>query len=445
MLPRKFGILLAAVPLVAVLLADGALLARRSTPGADGAKPATTNAPRASRSLDDAARIRTEAIRGLLARRSDAILHHDRVEWIGTLDPRGRAFRRQQLAAFANLRAVPFASWSYTFDPAQAQPRNSAIARYHARVWAPATFALHYQLRGFDRQPTNLPQFPTFVQRHGQWYLASFDDFAHDGETSARELWDFAPVVVVRRPRVLVLGHPGEQSTMQLLADEAVADIPRVTAVWGSRWARRVVLLVPTSQRELSKVVDDYGDLDHIAAVATAEVQTHPGRPDPVGDRVGINPDNWPKLSPLGRRIVLTHELTHVATRSVTGAAMPTWLAEGFADYVGYLNSGIPTTFAAQELAAEVRAGHVPTTLPDDHEFDGDSKNLSQAYEGAWLACRLIAERHGQQALVRFYRAVGTSSASQADALAAASAKVFHQSFQRFTREWRSYLRAELA
>lgn len=232
---------------------------------------------------------------------------------------------------------------------------------------------------------------------------------------------------------------------MQLLADEAVADIPRVTAVWGSHWARRVVLLVPTTQHELSKVVDDYGDLDHIAAVATAEVQTHPGRPDPVGDRVGINPGNWPKLSSLGRQIVLTHELTHVATRPVTGAAMPTWLAEGFADYVGYLNSGVPTSFAAQELAADVRAGHVPSQLPSDREFDGDSKNLSQAYEGAWLACRLIAERHGQAALVRFYRAVGTSSLSQTDALAAVSIKVLHMPFQRFTREWRAFLRTELA
>lgn len=232
---------------------------------------------------------------------------------------------------------------------------------------------------------------------------------------------------------------------MQLLADEAVADIPRVTAVWGSRWTRRVVLLVPSTQHELSMVVDDYGDLDHIAAVATAEVQTHPGRPDPVGDRVGINPDNWPKLSALGRRIVLTHELTHVATRSVTGAAMPTWLAEGFADYVGYLGSGIPTDFAAQELAADVRAGHVPAQLPSDDEFDGDSKQLSQAYEGAWLACRMIAERHGQSTLVRFYRTVGTSASGQSDALASASAKVLHEPFSRFTREWRSFVRAELA
>ena len=442
MLPRKFGILLAAVPLVAVLLADGALLARRSSQQPVSPRSTSSSAPQASRTLEDAAR--ADALRARLARRSDAVLHHDRAEWLGTLDPRHRAFRRQQAQLFANLAGVPLASWSYTFDPTSDQPPNHATARYHATVWAPATFALHYQLRGFDPRPTNLAQFPTFVQRHGTWYLTSLTDFTAQGEMSSRELWDYGPVVVVRRPRVLVLGHPALQSTMGLIADEAAADIPRVTAVWGKSWARRVVVLVPTTQRELSKVVDDSGNLDHIAAVATAEVQTHPGHPDPVGDRGGINPDNWPKLSSLGRRIVLTHELTHVATRSVTGAAMPTWLAEGFADYVGYLGSGVPTSFAAQELAADVRVGHVPSRLPEDPQFDGNSKRLSQAYEGAWLACRLIAERHGQAALVRFYRVVGTSSSSQSEALAAASTEVLHEPFDRFTREWRGFLRAEL-
>jgi hypothetical protein len=444
-LPRRFGVLLAAVPLVAVLLADAALLARRSTPEPEQGKPATTvSAPEASRGVGDAERLRTQALRELLARRGHAVVHHDRGEWLGTVDPQRRAFRHQQAAAFDNLRRVPIASWTYSFDAARAQQPNAKTRRYHAPAWAPSTFALHYRLGGFDVQPTNLAQFPTFVQRHGRWYLASLDDYAGDGQQSAKELWDFGPVDVVRRPGVLVLGHPGSQATMQEVADEVGVDIPRVTAVWGRHWARRAVVLVPGSQKELSRVVDDYGNLDHIAAVATAEVQARPGHPAPVGNRIGINPDNWPKLSPLGRRIVLTHELTHVATRSVTGAAMPTWLAEGFADYVGYLDSGIPVSFAAQELADELHAGHVPQELPPDGDFDGASKQLSQAYEGAWMACRLIAERYGQRSLVRFYRDVGTSSSSKQSALAGASNEDLHVSFDRFTRQWREFLRAEL-
>jgi len=444
-LPRRFGVLLAGVPLVAVLLADAALLARRSAPEPSSDKPNTTvTSPEASRGVNDAARARTQALRDLLARRGDAVVHHDRAAWLATIDPQHRTFRRQQAAVFDNLRHVPLASWDYSFNPDDAQLPNARTQRYHAPAWAPATFALHYRLRGFDTQPTNLAQYPTFVQRHGKWYLASLNDYVSDGQQSAKELWDFGPVDVVRRPGVLVLGHPGSAATMQEVADEVGSDIPRVTAVWGRHWARRAVVLVPATQRELSRVVDDYGSLDHIAAVATAEVQARPGHPAPVGNRIGINPGNWPKLSALGRRIVLTHELTHVATRSVTGGAMPTWLAEGFADYVGYLDSGIPVSFAAQELAAEVRAGHVPRQLPPNGQFDGANQKLSEAYEGAWMACRLIAQRYGQRSLVRFYREVGTSSSSTTSALATATHDDLHVSFDRFIRQWREFLRAEL-
>ena len=231
---------------------------------------------------------------------------------------------------------------------------------------------------------------------------------------------------------------------MQLLADEAVADLPRVTAVWGSRWAQRVVAACAVDAARPSKVVDDYGDLDHIAAVATAEVQTHPGRPDPVGDRVGINPDNWPKLprsdgasfsrtsSRTWRRVLLPAR----PCRPGSPRASPTTSA---------ISAAASRPTSPPKLAADVRAGHVPTELPADNEFDGDSKRLSQAYEGAWLACRLIAERHGQSTLVRFYRAVGTSSSGQSDALSTASTKVLHEPFARFTRDWRSFLQAQLA
>jgi hypothetical protein len=446
-LPRRYGVFLAAVPLVALLLAEATLAARRSAPEPTQ-PPATTAGARphqASRAIDSASAARTAALRDLLAHRSHAVLHHDRAEWLSTVDPRRTAFRRQQATAFDDMSAVPFSSWRYTFDPEHAQLHYASVPHYRVPFWAPETFALHYQLRGFDSRPTNLPQYPTFVRRAGRWYLSSLTDFVAEGMRSSRELWDFGPVDVVRRPRVLVLGDPSMSATMQLLADEVTADIPRVTAVWGTGWSRRVVLLVPQTQHELSQVVDDFGDLDHIAAVATAEVESHSDKPNPVGDRVGINPANWPKLSPLGRQIVLTHELTHVATRAVTGAATPTWLAEGFADYVGYLGSDIPTSFAAQELAAEVRGGHVPRAFPPEDQFNGASKRLSQAYEGAWLACRLIATRYGQDALVRFYRAVGTSRENSRVAVAEATVKVLHVPAGRLVREWRGFLRAELS
>lgn len=445
--PRRFAAALAAVPLLALLITDGALLARhadRVTPARPPSHPAPTVAT-AGAPGPGKATSRTLAIRDLLARRSAAVLHHDRSAWAATIDPAQRRFRARQLRVFDNLQRVPFASWSYEFDPAVAQPSERLTARYGVESWAPVDFALHYRLRGFDKQPTDLTQYPTFVHRGRAWLLASLSDFAGEGMRSSLDLWDFGPVTTLRKPTVLVLGHPSSSSLMSSLAAEVAADIPRVNNVWGTDWAQRAVVLVPDTQRELGRVVDDSGQLDHIAAVATAEVNIGSGQPNPVGDRIGINPANWPKLSPLGRRIVLTHELTHVATRSVTSAATPSWLAEGFADYIGYLGSGVPTPFVAQDLGSDIRAGRVPRSLPADTQFNGANGKLSQAYEGSWMACQLMAQTYGQRALVRFYRDVGSSHQSSAVALASAYGRVFHVSARDFVARWRAYLRSALA
>jgi hypothetical protein len=231
---------------------------------------------------------------------------------------------------------------------------------------------------------------------------------------------------------------------MATLAGQVASDIPRVTSVWGDGWSRQAVVLVPSTQRELGLVVDDYGNLDRIAAVAAAEVQIGSGHPDPVGNRIGINPANWSKLTALGQRIVLTHELAHVATRAVTSSTTPTWLAEGFADYVGYLGTGLPATVVAQELGSAVRAGNGPRRLPAGGQFSGASSRLSQAYEGAWLACRLIAQRWGQRALVRFYAAVGRSELGPQAAVELAMRRLLHISPRVFVQQWRVFLRSEL-
>ena len=120
--------------------------------------------------------------------------------------------------------------------------------------------------------------------------------------------------------------------------------------MWGHDWSRRAVL-----------VVDD-GEDEVAALVERGEIHVHRGA--------------FSRLSPAGRRVVITHEVTHLATKAARGQGVPTWLIEGFADYVGYLNAGIPVAQAAQELATEVRAGRVPRTLPAEAAFDGERTAL---------------------------------------------------------------------
>ena len=82
-------------------------------------------------------------------------------------------------------------------------------------------------------------------------------------------------------------------------------------------------------------------------------------------------------------------------------------MIEGFADYVGNLGSTLSVRQIAPELGAEVARSRVPSALPTTADFAGSNPRLAQAYEEAWLACRLIAARAGANGLVRFYTLVG--------------------------------------
>jgi hypothetical protein len=202
-------------------------------------------------------------------------------------------------------------------------------------------------------------------------------------------------------------------------------------------------MLIPNDASEFDALAGQSGDAASIAAVTTSDQVTI----DHVvlGARMVFNPQNLLALSPDGQRLVVQHELTHLAARSVTSDQMPNWLVEGFADYVGNLAVSQPVTTAAAELAAEIKAGQIPKTLPTAADFTATGKRLGAVYEEAWLACRLIAIRYGQSALVRFYEAVATQSDLDPDnALADAFRSVLHVDAAEFVARWRASLVSEL-
>jgi len=386
---------------------------------------------------------RATAIRALLDQRSRALLNRDRAGFLAGVDAASPAFRLQQGRLFDNLREVPLSAWSYVVDPDHELPQSpSRLSRFRAPLWVPRV-DVQYQLTGFDSRPTVQRQYDTFVERAGRWYLGADDDFADAGGQSGRGLWDFGPVVVTRTPTSLVLGHPGSLSTLRAVTAVVDAAIPRVTAVWGRDWPGKVVVLVPNTQAELGRILQEGNDLSQIAAVATAELAGTGGAPS--GERIIINPPNFTKLGGLGRRVVLQHEITHVASRGLTTAATPTWLAEGFADYVGYLGTGVSVTAAARELALDLRAGRAPTALPTGADFAGTNPALAQTYEMSWLACRLIAASTDTAGLVAFYRRVGSYPGSSAAAVGAALRTQLHLNTTQFTQRWRDYLSKQLA
>lgn len=206
-----------------------------------------------------------------------------------------------------------------------------------------------------------------------------------------------------------VVGAGPRRGLAQLAADlDAAASA--VTAVVG-RWRTEVVVLAPSDTTVMARLVggafSDPLALRQVAAVTT-------GPTSGPGAVVVVNVTAFASLTQVGRRIVLAHELTHVATRAAGGRSVAEWLTEGFADYVGFRNSGVPTAVAARDVVAAARAGHLPTTLPTAEAFLPAEVDTSVAYQQAWLACRALARRWGESALVALYRDAATQAGADA-------------------------------
>jgi hypothetical protein len=388
---------------------------------------------------------KASAVRALLERRAKAVLSRNKPAFLSVVDPKAAAFRAKQSALFDALSKVPIGSWRYDVDAERETPPDDAYTgHYKAEVWIPEV-RLFYALKGFDPEPTVLDQQLSFVRRPTGWFLGNDDDFAGVASLqTARELWDFGPVEVVQTANTLVVGRAGRRRLLAEVARISEESIPRVTGVWGRDWPGKVVILVPESQAELGTIIEEGNDLSQIAAVAVAQLSGDRTSRRAVGNRIIVNPPNFSRLGRLGKRVVLQHEITHVATRADTGPATPGWLVEGFADYVGYLGTDVSVRAAARELGDEVRAGKVPAALPADTDFDGTSERLSQTYEASWLACRLIARQTSERELVAFYRAMGAlRGATEADVRAVWS-RVLRTTPESFTKAWRAYLRQQL-
>ncbi len=384
------------------------------------------------------------AVASILQRRSHAVLDHDRGGFLATIDPSGQAFRAGQEVLFDNLEKVPLASWHESL--AEARPTVAADDGWTARL------RLSYRLRGFDRREVAYTEYLTFDQRQGVGWVVSGDGAAH-GLRDDAQIWNGGTLIVVRGRRSLVLGEgdagsgqgdQGRRATLRDIARRLDTSVGIVSGIVGDRWARKVVVLAPVTEQKAEELVGDVRNLGDIAALAT--ITGNGGSPSAGEERVVISPTAFGRLNALGRHVVLTHELLHVAMGGARDSHTPMWLIEGLADYAGYKNAGVSTGAAGSELAEMVRAGDPPVKLPDREDFAGSGDHLSAAYEGAWLACRMIAERWGEAALVRLYRTARAEPGDTGDPRIQDHAlhSVLGIGSAEFAARWRAYVREQL-
>lgn len=332
----------------------------------------------------------------------------------------------------ARLASIPLEGWSYEVTSVR---RDGARADVRAE--------LRYRLAGYDTAAAGSARELTLTRSDGgsgsgsggtAWRVTA----ERPAPGAPAQLWDQPdPVAVVRGAHCLVLGAGQSPQTLAGIAAEADRAVPAASAAWPGPWARRVVVLVPATLDAMAALLgrpaDAYRGMGAVTTGATG------GGPAPA-DRVVVNPEGYAELSQAGRQTVLTHETTHVATRTATTARTPQWLSEGFADWAAYRDGPLGPAEAAPTLARAVRLGDLPAALPADgaFAFGGDQDAMARAYEGAWLACRLIAARWGDAALDRLYALAGR------EPLPTALDHALGTDLPALTKAWQQALREDL-
>ena len=295
-----------------------------------------------------------------------------------------------------------------------------------------ASAELTFRLAGGDTQPWRTTLRMVFVDRDGASYLAG--DREGQGPDTSLPLWLTERIDVIHGAHSMVAGS-ANRDELRRFAHTADLAVQRVSEVWGRRWDQYVVVLVPPSQAQMERLIG----VDSHTQTAVAAVTTSVGRPDPaLASHIVVNPRTFDQIGSLGRLVVLTHEATHVASRA-TVSGMPVWLSEGFADYVGFRRSGLPSAVIAHEFLRDVRRRGAPDALPAGAEFDPRAKALDEAYESAWTACRYVAHRWDQATLLRFYVAMdGARTKVDQERV---YRRVLGTSSDRFVQGWRAYVR----
>lgn len=218
-----------------------------------------------------------------------------------------------------------------------------------------------------------------------------------------------AESVVVAGRTVELIDLDGDRG--RPLLDRARADIGAaigaVETFWGSDWQPDVVIVATGSRQQFIREahLDPNGQWADIAAVSVAdEVDLAAGRA--TGQRIVLAP-GAAAMSDTALRIVLAHELFHLAARTRTALDAPRWLTEGVADFVARPAAPIPPGAAAA------------TAIPTDAELDGPAR--SAGYDRAWWFARFVADEYGDDGLRRLYdRACGPGHGDFAEAVRAA-------------------------
>ncbi|HZD73385.1 MAG TPA: hypothetical protein VE776_05790, partial [Actinomycetota bacterium] len=391
-----------ALAVIAVQLVQLGLL-RRPEPASSRDAQAAPSAPAPSGPGASASTLSPQArVTRLLASRARALLGHDKAAFLATVDRQRRTFYRSQAALFDRMATVPFASFSYSVsDPLRDVGSDRARQKYSPIPVSMFPVEASFRFRGQDASPFVAHYFYTFAVTDSGWRIAGQDDVPKPLRSDV-EIWDAAAVQTVSTSRTLVVFHPGDATLARRLLSVAERGYAQVAASWSANWDKKVVILVPRDQREAQRLVRSR-NLSDVAAVTSSAIEAGPLH-RLLGNRIIVNTSLVKGYRTLDLQVVLTHEMTHVATRGV-GVGVPLYLVEGFADYAALRPLDASVRLTRPSLALAVRAGRFKGKLPSRSQLVGSDAAL--AYDAGSTFCLWVASTFGEAKLQALYRSFG--------------------------------------
>jgi hypothetical protein len=374
----------------------------------------------------------TAAVADLLRRRAGAVVAGDEPVYAATVADRSAAAGRRQLDAFAAARALrvsrlevgePVVDLVGTEPGTHAAPtpERTAVATTEptasptSPLRATAQADVRYRVDDLDRGD-RVARLEYDLVRSGAGWQVEAERPVGVGATAP---WVAMPTLRVRRGEHAVVA--GTVPAARLAEHAAVVDraVPTLREEW-SGTPGRVLVLAPSTTQEADALLGRPAGTAAAPVAATTEGPTGAAGAA-TGDRVVLDPTAFGRLTASGRDVVLTHELAHVAVRASVPGRPAAWLAEGYADHVGYARADVPPRRLLAPLAAAVRTGNGPRELPSASDLRPAGGDIEVPYLAGWQAVELVAAEHGEAALRRLVTA-GASTGSEADAEAATDA-----------------------
>jgi hypothetical protein len=349
------------------------------------------------------------AVDAILLRRANAVRTVNEMLFLQDVDPTNTKLRQEQKVLFANLVEIGFGEIGYS----QAEERFApAVARAHRSATYVVRVLMRYQIPQVDLAPVSTELGYTFVSRSGRWVLAADDDL--DGELGPgahREPWDLGRIEVQRGPRVMVLVEKGDTKRGRAILTAAAQGLAEVTAYWPRKW-RGSVLIAALNDTEVRDA--RFADEDVESAASTSPTfSSLPGQDTADGTVAGayvvINPKERDRVD----EILLSHELTHVATADL-GGYEPLWLAEGAAEYVSWRGiEAISRPGEVNKWEQDVIDHSLPafSALPSDAGFYDHNTDV---YGVSWLAVRFLVRQIGLNQVEDLYEDLARNGTDQA-------------------------------